>query len=372
MTSSEREVLEQLQRRLAAADVDAAGLVEEAWAQARDDVRATLQRLMTHDLLERCLRQLDDAAPPDGGAEPERSAADVSGARSVPVAPTAPDEAGAAAEFVAADEPEEERDPEHRPPHPADQRRTYVYGIADATLAVPSSVPGMVGGGAPRLLTQDGVTALVCDVDPATFEVLREPGPDGLETLASAAHAHDATLATVAAQHTVLPLPLGTVVLDDEAVLRLLAAHREQLRAELERLAGLSEWAVTVQLLQDPGAPEEPPADEAMSGRDYLRARQEARTARESRWEVRDRIARELHETLAATASAADTVGSRPVEEVAPPLLHGVYLIPETGLSRFHATVEHLRSRYHEAIIEVTGPWPAYHFTSVRLDGGTT
>lgn len=365
--SSERELLAELQRRLAAADLDAGDLVEQAWADAREDVRATLRRLMTHDLLERCLRQLDGAAQgtPPRSPEPEPSAPRSEPGPEAPARTPEPGPEAPAAPAGTTEEPAASA----TEVGPSGPLQTYVYGIAEAGLAVPADVPVLPGGTGPRVVAHQELAALVCDVDPTTFAVLREPGPEGLETLAAAAHAHDATLAALAAAHTVLPLPLGTVVADDATVLHLLATHHRELSGELARLAGHAEWAVTAHLLDEPAGEGDREAQAATSGRDYLRRRQEARAAQETRWEARERVARELHGTLAGTAVESDTVGSRPVEDVAPPVLHGVYLLADGDRARFDSAVEHLRAEHPEAVIEVSGPWPPYHFTAVELTG---
>jgi hypothetical protein len=343
----EQELLRDLQAVLKSADVDVSELVEGAWEDAQAAVRATLQRLMTQDLLARALATLED--PTEHSAPPPTI-----GAEDAPDGPPARSVADDAVPAVSTDTA------------PRQGVSTYLFGVIGQDAHLPGSeLPRLPGGGPLRLLPIGVAQALVCDVDPATFESLREPGPAGLDLLAAAAHAHDAVLARFV-DAPVLPLPLGTVLPDDDAVTDLLARHADGLRAELDRLTGTAEWAVTVRTVEEPAA--EDTAAPA-SGRDYLEARRAARSQREGRWADQERLTAALHGPLAACAIAAEEVASRPLEEAAPPLLHGVYLVADDARDRFVSTVAYLRTEHPGTIIEVTGPWPPYHFAALDLTG---
>jgi hypothetical protein len=351
--ATERDLLSDLREVLGAADVDATGLVEAAWADARDEVHQTLKRLMVNDLLSRSLEALGGRAVADVSAVPEAGR----GSGSVP-ADREP--AGSREPAVGAGAGSAPR---------AEDAMTYVFGIVGPDVGLPADeLPALPGGGELRFVDGPGCRALVSDVASELFDVLREPGPEGLDLLAAAAHAHDQTLAHFAGG-PVLPLGLGTALADDEALGRLLTRHAAQLRDELARIGDHAEWAVTVRT-QDPDEPTDPD-DTApgapTSGRDYLKQRRAALHAREERWELQDRLAAELHGPLAACAVEAQRVESRPLEDAEPPLLHGVYLLDAASHDRFESTIAYLRSEYPETAVEVSGPWPPYHFVSLNL-----
>lgn len=351
----EQRLLQQIREALAAADVDVDPLVEEAFSDARAEVADTLRRLISQDLLRRTLETLGHHPPGSPGQRPASAATGSPGEDGAPPAdesPTAPEQ------------------PAPGPGRSADPtggvRATYVFGVTlpdDLDLDPMTRLPG---GGPLRTLDAGPVRAVVCDVDTATFEVLRSPGPEGLETLAAAAHAHDANLAFLAGRTTVLPLPLGTVLPDDATVAALLGAHGDRLRTELARFEGYAEWAVRVHVLDDPTADDEA-ARAADSGSEYLRRRSVALEAKQTRWRTREELATRMHERLAAVAAEADVVVSRPLEDVAPPLLHGVYLLPDADVADLERAVGELREEHDDAVIEMTGPWPPYHFASVEL-----
>ncbi|WP_052667830.1 GvpL/GvpF family gas vesicle protein [Nitriliruptor alkaliphilus] len=343
--SSERDLLRDLQAVLASAEVDVSAMVEGAWAEAQDEVRATLRRLMTRDLLARSLAALE-------------------GAGHDPVGPrlTPPETATATETETARGEPPPAE------PAPALDQVTYLFGIVGRTTALPrTELPTVPGGGPLRLLRAGDVQAVACGVDPTTFDVLHRPDADGLDVLAAAAQAHDTVLARFV-DAPVLPLPLGTVLPDDDAVTDLLRTHTDRLHTELERLTGVAEWAVTVRTLED-GPPAEDPQPPA-SGRDYLEARRAALDQRDQRWQEQAQLADLLHGALAACAVDAQEVTSRPLEGAVPPLFHGVYLVADDATDRFRSTVTYLRGEHPEAVVEMTGPWPPYHFTAVDLSAG--
>jgi hypothetical protein len=364
--SAERELLARLQQVLAEADVDVDGLVAAAWEEAQDEVRTTLRRLFTHDLLRRALATFD--APPAGPA-----AGTVDDAPPADPAPPDPAPAGApAADPVAADVTDPTLPaPEASAVGEVDGTATYLFGIVRAD-ALPHAAQDLQlpGAGPIRGLEVGPVRAVVCDVDPGAFAALQDPSADDLELLATAAYAHDALLADLAQQGPVLPLRLGTVVADDDTLRRVLAGHAPTLVSELDRLDGHAEWAVTVHLLEDPSdtAASEADADEALTGRDYLQRRRKALDLRDERWRTQEAVAGAVHARLAALAVDDEVVGSRPLEDGAPPLLHGVYLVADDRWPELERTVDELRAAHPSASIEVSGPWPPYHFTAVELD----
>jgi hypothetical protein len=328
--SAERDLLQQLQRALERADVDVDELVAAAREEAHREVAETLRRLMVHDLLQRVIATL--------------------GGTSTPAATPAPDQQAAVLDL-----PED--------------TSTYLYGIGRAGDALPEGLPQLPGGSPVRVVDRHGLRAIVCDLDQRVLAALQSPGPEGLDALVAAAQAHDTTLAAVAGVTTVLPLRLGTVVPDDATVHELLERHAQALTAELDRVEGCAEWAVTVHLTEGAVPAQDDLA--ASSGRDYLARRQAALRAQQQRRGARSEIANAIHERLGAAAREADVVASKPLEDIAPPLLHGVYLVGPEQRVGFDAAVESVRAANPEARIDVTGPWPPYHFTAVQLGDAT-
>jgi hypothetical protein len=362
--SAEGELLRRIQAALSRADLEADALVDEAWQAARAEVGAVLQRAFQHELLSRVADAVDDglpAAPLEGASPDDR----------VPVPePSAASEAGQPVGSSPGAEPDEVPEvPEvASPPATAPGSAgaaTYVFGITRSTVTFDPDLPRVPGGGPVRAVANGELCAIASDADPDSLRELEELGPDDLDRLAAVAHAHDEVLARLAAQAPVIPLRLGTVLAGDDLVRSLLDANGEALAAELDRVEGHAEWAVVVRI-PDGGAADEEAPTRSETGSGYLRERRSELAARERRWEARDRLATDLHERLSTFAVAAEVVERRPLEQV-PPALHGVYLLEWGSIGPFEDAVDDARQAYPEAVIEATGPWPPYHFTSVDL-----
>jgi hypothetical protein len=246
-----------------------------------------------------------------------------------------------------------------------------VFGVVGAEATLPTDpLPALPGGGPVRLLSTSGPQAVVCDVDPEAFAVLREPTPDGLELLGEAANVHDQVV-TGFVDGPVLPLGLGTVLPDDDAVIDLLTRHAESLDGELERVRGCGEWALTVHEAV-PLARAEPAAPAAASGREYLQQRRAALDERDTRWQEQEHVAERIHTPLADLSLDSVTVAARPLEDADPPLLHAVYLVADSSHERFLATADAIAEEHPTLAVELTGPWPPYHFTALDLSDDAT
>lgn len=333
---SESDLLRRIQTLLGRADLEVDDLVDEAWQAARAEVRTVLQRAFQQELLSRVAQVVESSEPA----------------------------AGPSTDSAGTEEPAADNSPR---PEQTSAPATYLFGITQVSAALDGDLPRVPGGGPVRAVDHGALRAVVCDADADALRRLEALDANDLDFLADAAHAHDEVLARVAARAPVVPLRLGTLVADDAVVTALLESNATSLRAELERVDGHAEWAVVVRIADHGGEPA--PSTAAASGGDYLRQRQASLSARERRWEAKERLADAVHERLSVFAVAAETVEQRPLEQV-PPALHGVYLLPWEAIEPFEEAVEEARAAHPEAIIEATGPWPAYHFTSIDLSVG--
>lgn len=350
--SAEQELLRRLAAALADAEIDVEQMVAAAWDDAQREVAETLRRLMVRDLLDRARHHL-------GGVEPEPEPRQQQPPRQQVYPPAAPRQRAAP---VAPTHPPGEMEAEGA-------TATYLYAITRGGSPLPADLPTLPGGGPVRAVDTAGLRAVVCDIDRGVLADLQEPTADGLETLTAAAHAHDTTLAACAQQADLLPLRLGTVVDDESAVPALLERHSAALAGELARIAGHAEWSVTVHMVDAPAEDEDSHDDSG--GRAYLQARQASLQAREQWRETQRQLADEVHDRLARCAAAAHVISAKPMPEIAPPVLHGAYLVHTDQQPVFTAAVEDIRARHPEARVDMTGPWPPYHFSNVRIGQDT-
>jgi hypothetical protein len=243
----------------------------------------------------------------------------------------------------------------------------WVYGVVPGDASKPPGRPG-VDGRPVELIQHAGVAALVTPVPLAEFgeEALKEQLED-LERLETLARAHDDVLNAALEAGDLLPFRMCTIYESADSLRRMLEREAVELAAALSRLAGKTEWGVKAYLKSGTARESAEAVQAPASGADYLARKREGRAAADARREAVDDVVAGVHARLAERASAA--VLSRPhdrrisgrEEEM---VLNGAYLVPREGAEAFTELVSELARRHdaHGLTLEITGPWPAYHF----------
>jgi hypothetical protein len=164
----------------------------------------------------------------------------------------------------------------------------------------------------------------------------------------------------------VVPFRICTVYEGAERVREMLERERRPLAAALRRLRGMAEWGVKAYRVarEEGGTAAAAPA----SGADYLARK---RTARD----VAETARRELEATVDAVHArlrerAAGAVLSPPQDRRLSGredkmLLNAAYLVPDADAEIFGSAFTELARRLSaEGLeLELTGPWPPYHFS---------
>lgn len=204
----------------------------------------------------------------------------------------------------------------------------------------------------------------------ARLEDLRWVGERGL--------AHERVLEWFTDNAAVVPLRPFSLHLTEQKLTERLAAGEARFTELLQRLQGRQEWGV--KLWRDrtsalKHADELSPAladisrqiEEASPGKRFLLQKKRDGMLNEELRNAGVELARSaLNELrpLAERATALD-VPSMPVAAERALMLHAVFLVPIDALDAFGRRVAELRKEYHGRgfQIELSGPWPAYHFT---------
>ncbi|UJA19458.1 GvpL/GvpF family gas vesicle protein [Thermoleophilia bacterium SCSIO 60948] len=365
----------------ALADRHAGELVEEAEAQARERVRASLTDAIADALFERsaaelAARHIDVAASGRSAAGPaHRSPPETAGDRR-PAERAAP----ARHEGALQEEP--------AAPAPGDPaaatgggEATYVFGIAEATDRL-GDLPGFEPHRGVRPIALGSLSAIVTTVDLAEFgEQALQQNLEDLEWIERTARTHETVLGALAQQTAVVPMRLCTIYRDDGQVATMLTERGEEFAATLGRLRGRTEWGV--KLIAEPGALEEiargrgggeESAEAGLSpGLAYLDRKQREQRARGDVETTAAEIAGDAHARLAATSAAA-RLNKLQARELGghsgDMILNGAYLVDDGDFDRFEGALEALRDELGTDAIaaELTGPWPAYNFASAEDD----
>jgi hypothetical protein len=161
------------------------------------------------------------------------------------------------------------------------------------------------------------------------------------ERLTALVNDHDRVVREAAQTgRSVVPLPFGTVAADIGELRSLVEAHAPALLDALSRLEGCDEWGVHVTV------------------------------PREATQRAVRTLAKAVHDRLAACAEDAViepiAAGAR---EARPSALSAAFLVNRDRGEHFSRTVDDLRARWEiaDGSIQVSGPWPCYHFARVDL-----
>lgn len=193
--------------------------------------------------------------------------------------------------------------------------------------------------------------------------------PAWLEPVAREHHQVLQALCDDPAVADVVPLRLPGIYRDLDAVRTRLLAQTADLRRALEDICGHAEWGVKI-ILTRPARTRPEPA--AATGRDYLRRRSEAVSARETSRERRHHLVSAAYAgiTRAATRSRVNPPQDRVLTGRSEPMLHNsAHLVRRTEQEGFFAALAEASDLVASEgmLVEVSGPWPPYSFA--RLEG---
>jgi hypothetical protein len=290
----------------------------------------------------------------------------------------------AASEQLLAAAPEPKQRPEPKPkleadePTPEQGEGLWLYCVVgQAHPGLPAHLEGVSPGRPPRLLRLDGLAAVVSAVPLSEFgeEGLRRNLND-LEWLESMARAHEAVLDVALAHETVVPMRVCTIYRGEEHMRTALAERREILEDALVRLADRSEWGVKMladrerveQLARDRAGATDPAG--AGEGVAYLARKQLDRAVREQSERIVDEAVRECHARLEEWAAASQVLPPQNKElsgHEGDMVFNGAYLVDDERIQSFEGVTGELERSYAELgmKLELTGPWPAYHFVEI-------
>lgn len=248
----------------------------------------------------------------------------------------------------------------------------YVYAITPELA--PGALADLEGieGADVRAVTADELTAVVSSVDADAFgeQGLRRNLED-MRWLEKTVRGHNHVVEAVASRSAVAPMGLATVYYDDARVRDALRERAETFRRVLDGIVGRTEWGVKgyVDLHARSDDTGEEAGSEQRPGAAYLsrlRRRRKSRAEAEAEsWE----LARQTHAALdeLAHASRLHPAQNRELagyEGVM--VLNGAYLVDDTRNEEFAAAVEELGGRSDALRLELTGPWPAYSFSTFQ------
>ena len=242
---------------------------------------------------------------------------------------------------------------------------TYVFCLVQSARkpsvrGVPDSVPG---AGVPRVIPIDRqIWAVVADAPLERFggEQLSNELQD-IESISRHALAHAAVVEFFFRRSPVIPLKLFTLFSADARVQQHLRSRRARLRTLFTQLHGLEEWGIRVITREV----EAEPAQTATSGRDYLQVK---KRLSEGGGAAPRRSVKDAAAALKALARQASKVrkDSFPRGRGRPYVAGASFLVKAKRRNQWRREVARLSAALAKQghRLEVTGPWPPYHFVS--------
>jgi hypothetical protein len=271
----------------------------------------------------------------------------------------------------APDAPPEEADAtlEQPPARADDELGVWVYGVVPGDAPELPRYAGVDERHAVELIRHAGLAAIASAVPLEEYQQSAlEASLEDLNRLGALARAHERVLDEALALGPVVPLRICTIYESADRVREMLSRERLSLGEALHRLSGAAEWGVKVYLAPGGEAPAETGiAGDPASGIDYLAHKREQRDAADATRRAADDTVEQIHGRL--SEHAIDAVLSPPQDprlsgQAREMLLNAAYLISDGRTGEFHSLVGDLtrRNASDGLVLELTGPWPAYHF----------
>jgi hypothetical protein len=259
----------------------------------------------------------------------------------------------------------------------------YMYGIVPAGAPIPPPELRGLEDGPVRLLEVGAVAAIVSEVPAGDYEddALNARLED-LEWIGERGLAHERVLDWFIGRAPVLPLSLFSLHRDERRATERIEGESESFVRILRRLAGGKEWGIKLwrrDAEASAGIDEHSPSlqalgrtiDAAPPGKRFLlEKKREAMRAEE----LRAASKRVAHEAFSELSEVAQAAVSAPLPPASPEgkalLLHAAFLVSDDDFESFQRVAGDLAGRYSRAgfEIELTGPWPPYHFTTDEDD----
>ena len=266
-----------------------------------------------------------------------------------------------------------------------DGQLAYVYGFVpndEASLPLASSLTGMDTANPVRFVTVRGMRAITSIVS------IDEFGPDAMSKhsqdtgwLRDRIRIHARVLDAFKSSTTVVPLRFGSIYENEADVAAMIEARYSRLTETLDRLAGRMEWGIRAvrnldrmrnRMLQTERTIDESLASLSTGVAQFVRDEMSKTTVLEETSLI-DTVTRHcltrVDEALSRWADdgAEKSLVPSPTGDV---VMNRAYLVEQTAVNDFRAELTRLGAEFESIglTFEMTGPWPAFHFSSLDDD----
>jgi len=253
----------------------------------------------------------------------------------------------------------------------------YLYAFTWATCPKQTIGPGVDGRFKVELVRQGQLAAVTSRIGLDRFDVERFQGrtAEDVQWLGPIAVRHNQIVRAVAECAPVIPLRLGTLFSGRSSLLTRMSQCAGRVTDSLQDLGDRQEWAVKIfvdsKATENRSKDQAPPAPhfslETIAGSPCPVSR---RGERLGKYNLQSRIHREVLEVEIALEKHADrccrvrAFPARLTGRRGKVVWNAAYLLSRSAVEQWFAAVKRLRetTRRKGLHLEVTGPWPPYHF----------
>lgn len=246
----------------------------------------------------------------------------------------------------------------------------YMYGIVSTNQVVDSMFAGIEGlqeRSVVYSLPCGNLTAIVSKLtDPAFSPYMIRKSMRDNGWLKDQVRHHAGVLSEAKGLMTIIPLRFGTVFSSENGIRRFVETQRSKMMDTLSRLQDKSEFGIRVVC----------DAERVLSHAEFKGIVDQQKYSKDGGLTldaIMANVGRRIHAPLNEMASEAVSKGipAAPSTENMIVALNSTYLVPVVGEKNFRARVTTLAQemRNFGVTIEVSGPWPPYHFVDVDMGG---
>ena len=265
------------------------------------------------------------------------------------------------------------------------ERGLYLYCIrlqTNETIEVLKTISGEEKIQTVSHMELEAITSEV-PIEEFSSEEVQKKAKDDLEWIKGKVQIHEDVIEQAMRSNNstivpVIPMQFGVIFKTKEKLQETLCNNLEKFKKSLEFLTGKQEWGVKVFLNQkvfdaflEKGSEEllarKTEAESLPKGMAFFAKKKIASNIDEIKGKELDKITDEIYESL--SHSAIDLYKAKILEKdftlmTEEMILNGFYLINESRITEFKERTEKLKEKCNPLgiEIEITGPWPSYHF----------
>ncbi|MEC5424504.1 GvpL/GvpF family gas vesicle protein [Virgibacillus sp. C22-A2] len=259
----------------------------------------------------------------------------------------------------------------------------YLYGIipANADNAIPP-MKGIDEHNPIFTIPFGEIEAVVCNLDEAEYrEKELEAKTNNMEWVHEKAFHHHEALMTLYEIFTIIPMKFCTIYSGKDSLQNTIVEHKPKMIELLDVIAGKEEWIMKIYCdnskLKENVAEDNPTIAskreeiELLSpGRQYLEKRKLDQLIEQETDKEKDSFSSRLHDQFAqfSTDSEVKKNWNKDVTGREEDMCwNSVYMLEQSTVEDFLANVQKAQDKWKSSgwFIEVTGPWPSYHFSKI-------